>query len=186
MDLIRFQCVTHDSVIGQSSLRDNATWRGNNWAFELSYYLFNAGVTLMSGFAKMPVEARAQEVQQLVRRSIEILEDASRQTTQVPHCGQTKREVALQASEVPNMLGRELGWRDEEAGKSALGIFDPLTEQHGPTAHDSSLTGHSMDSFGVTLPSPYAPSMDSDNETPLPMLLPMQEGSPSQFSRETS
>src|SRR5882672_7639178 len=111
MDLLRLQCVTHDSAKGQSGRKDNAAWTGNSWAFELCYYLFDAGVTLMSGFSKMPLEARAKEAQELVERSIEILESASQEGQEdnhIPSGSKTKREIALRASEVLNLLGREL------------------------------------------------------------------------------
>ncbi|KAF7970650.1 hypothetical protein HWV62_23342 [Athelia sp. TMB] len=116
IDLLRLQCITHDSAYRKASRKQNAAWTGNNWAFELCYYLFDAGVTLMSGFGRMPVEARAKEAQELVDRSVLILEEMGREYGSGPGA---KRDIAMRAVDVLNMLGRELGWRS--AGDPGLG-----------------------------------------------------------------
>jgi hypothetical protein len=167
MDLLRLQCVTHDSANGQAGRKDNAAWTGNNWAFELCYYLFDAGVTLMSGFSKMPVEARAQEAQELVRRSIEILEKASREGQEGNHIhgAVTKREIALRASEVLNMLGRELGWRRAELET----VIQHPSDLPSETWRAPSPTPSTPNPFGF-VPQPALPaSMDATNSTPLSM-----------------
>jgi hypothetical protein len=73
--------------------------------------LFDAGITLMSGISKTSIEVRVKEAQELVQRSIAILENASpegQEWNQTLNGGMAKREVGSRASEVLNMLGREL------------------------------------------------------------------------------
>ena len=179
LDLLRLQCVTHDSANSQPGRKENAAWTGNNWAFELCYYLFDAGVTLMSGFSKMPVEARANEAQELVQRSIEILENASREGqegNQTLNGGKAKREIASRASEVLNMLGRELGWRRETTGT----ITQDGSDHRAHFSHrlpDSSPTPPPMNSFDFATQTPLPVPIDVTNSTPLSMFFAAPQGS---------
>jgi hypothetical protein len=190
LDLLRLQCVTHDSANGQAGRKGNAAWTGNNWAFELCYYLFDAGVTLMSGFAKMPVEARATEAQELVQRSIDILETASQEGQEgssTVNGGRAKREIASRASEVLNMLGRELGWRQESAETNPQHTTDSQSQFHAHTLPASPPTVPPMNSFGFVPQSPLPVPMDVTNSTPLSMFFAAPQGSSllSSFAQQT-
>ncbi|KZP19385.1 hypothetical protein FIBSPDRAFT_932896 [Athelia psychrophila] len=171
-DLLRLQCITHDSAIRNASRRENAAWTGNGWAFEVGYYLFDAGVTLMSGLArirdiaaregadprgarkrgreaereaegeaerKRETEAREREkeAQELVDRAVLILEKIGREDAEGEGGADGgKRDIALRAVEVLEMLGRELGWRSVgdpglgggEAAKTAKATADMMAE----------------------------------------------------------
>jgi hypothetical protein len=170
MDLLRLQCATHDSANGAGGRRDNAAWTGNNWSFELCYFLFDAGVTLMSGFSKMPVEARAQEARELIQRSIEILEDVGwegRGEDRILNGGTAKREIAIRAGDVLNILGRELGWRHgarEMVEQKNSGFSTKLPVQASPPP---SAAGPAAQLFGFIPQSPLPGAMDTSNSTPL-------------------
>lgn len=117
IDLLRLQISAHDAGYSPDCRRQNAAWMGNNWAFELCFFLFDGAVTLMSGFSRMPVEARAKEAKDLVKRTVEILEGVGIEGGGPG--GKGKRDIAWRAVDVLNVLGRELGWRKDGAAQQA-------------------------------------------------------------------
>lgn len=193
MDLICMQCVTHDSSKGRASRRENAAWMGNNWAFELCFFLFDGGVTLMSGFARMPIEARAKEAEELMQRAMEILESAAQEEGN----GRTsKREVAMRAVDVLNVLGSELGWRQlpDRPFESSTSTAEPtifsdpeayVVDQNLPKPTSMS-PGSWFRSFGH-VPQPPAPvPPDPSNSTPWSMLFSPASGNPFSSSEQMS
>lgn len=171
LDLLRLQCDKHGSPADGIPRKENPAWMGNNWAFELSFFLFDAGVTLMSGFSKMPVEARVAESQELIQRSIDILESAAREEYRAG--AKTKREIANRAADVLNVLGRELGWRrssppPEQNASAAQGF----ATQPQPETWETPFLPPGMSSFGLVPHPPLPVPMDTTISTPLSMFWP--------------